>query len=267
MNFALKHFRALKWIIKNYSKINFEHKITKSSDVCIESEVFHGPLLYSTDGLATSNCPAFLNTERFKKAYAAASATNPWENFTLQWRVYLVCFFADSVKNLEGDFVECGVNTGAFSRAIIDYINFPSTGKKFYLFDTFEGMVESQITREEMEVGIGHYLNNYRNVYDEVVKTFSPFNVQVVKGIVPESLIHFKGDKVCYLSIDMNVVEPEIKAFEFFWDKVVSGGVIILDDYGFPQHVNQRLAFDKLVKKYNVDILCLPTGQGIIFKP
>jgi hypothetical protein len=136
-----------------------------------------------------------------------------------------------------------------------------------YLFDTFEGMVESQISAAEMEVGIGHYLKNYRNVYEEVKSTFLPFNVEVVKGVVPQSLISYKGEKVCYLSIDMNVVEPEIKAFEFFWDKIVSGGVVILDDYGFPQHINQRLAFENLAKEYRFEILCLPTGQGVIFKP
>ena len=58
----------------------------------------------------------------FMKAYQAAAATKPWEGFTLQWRVYIVCWFANYVKHLEGDFVECGVNTGAYSKAVIEYI-------------------------------------------------------------------------------------------------------------------------------------------------
>jgi hypothetical protein len=64
----------------------------------------------------------------------------------------------------------------------------------------------------------------------------------------------------------MNSVEPEIAAATFFWDKVVKGGVVILDDYGFPLHINQKIAFDRFVLERGQSILCLPTGQGIIIK-
>jgi hypothetical protein len=64
----------------------------------------------------------------------------------------------------------------------------------------------------------------------------------------------------------MNCVAPEIAAADFFWNKISVGGVMILDDYGFPQHINQKIAFDKFALEKKVEILCLPTGQGIIFK-
>jgi hypothetical protein len=64
----------------------------------------------------------------------------------------------------------------------------------------------------------------------------------------------------------MNVKEPEIAAANYFWEKVVKGGVVILDDYGFPKHIEQKLAFDQFAKEKGVEILSLPTGQGIIFK-
>ena len=61
--------------------------------------------------------------------------------------------------------------------------------------------------------------------------------------------------------------EPEIAAAHFFWDKIVPGGVVILDDYGFKGHEEQKAAFNEFAKQKNVPILQLPTGQGIIFKP
>lgn len=61
-------------------------------------------------------------------------------------------------KKLQGDFVECGVNTGAYAIAIINYINFDELDKKFYLLDTFEGLIEELITTEEKKVGIDNYL-------------------------------------------------------------------------------------------------------------
>ena len=65
----------------------------------------------------------------------------------------------------------------------------------------------------------------------------------------------------------MNVMEPEIAAANYFWDKLVSGGVMILDDYGFPAHIVQKRAFDDFAKQKKVPLLYVPTGQAIIFKP
>ena len=123
------------------------------------------------------------------------------------------------------------------------------------------------ITEAEKKAGIGVYLkDHYENVYDRVVKTFSSFNTKIIKGIVPNTLEECKADKICYLSIDMNCVEPEIAAANYFWDKLVIGGVVILDDYGFPLHIEQKKAFDIFAKEHYQSILYLPTGQGVIIK-
>lgn len=258
MNKLRIFFKRVSWFLENYRRIN-------TSDILIANN-FLGPIKYNFDSVATSNNADFLTDPKFKRAYELASQTSPWKGFNMQWRTFIVCTLAEMVKNLEGDFVECGVNTGAFSRAIIDYIEFNETGKSFYLFDTYEGLVDAQITENERKEGIGEYLSTYVPVYDQVKSTFSGFNTKVIKGIVPESLSQFAGSSVCYLSIDMNVVAPEIAAANFFWDKLVKGGVMILDDYGFPAHINQKMAFDSFAKEKGVSILYIPTGQGIIFK-
>lgn len=246
------------WFAKNFEKI-------KKDSVIFHA--IHGPAVYNADGLATSNNSDFLKDEKFLKAYNAAAATKPWEGFTSQWRFYIVCWFANYVKKLEGDFVECGVNTGAYSKAIIEYINFDSLGKTFFLLDTYEGLVPEQITDNEMQAGVGNYLKAYKNVYEQVKETFKNNNVKIIKGVVPNTLAEVNTNKVAYLSIDMNVTKPEIEAMEYFWDKMVSGGVIIHDDYGFPQHIHQKQAVDNFAISKNVPVLCLPTGQAIIFKP
>ncbi|WP_051313347.1 TylF/MycF/NovP-related O-methyltransferase [Sporocytophaga myxococcoides] len=250
----------LKWFLNNYNSIKYNSEL-------FTPEELQGPVTFFADGLITSNNCDFITEENFSKAYQLAKETNPWPNFTLQWRVYTVCWFANFVKDLDGDFVECGVNTGAYARAIIEYVKFEKLEKQFYLFDTYEGLVESMVSEKEKEAGIGGYVGFYNDVYNQVKETFAPFeNVRIVKGIVPQSLSSVKVDKICYLSIDMNCVEPEIAAAEFYWDKIVSGGVIILDDYGFPKHIEQKNAFDAFAKKKKVQILSLPTGQGIILK-
>jgi hypothetical protein len=254
-------YAKVRWVKNNLSKINYASELKQP-----EQSHFHGPITYDTDGLKTSNNCDFIKEPRFAKAYAIAAATKPWDNFTLQWRTYIVCWLANHVKSVEGDFVECGVNTGAYSKAVISYINFNSLGKTFYLLDTYEGMVEELVSEEELNAGVNVYFGTYKNVYEQVIDTFKDDNVEIIKGAVPDTLEQCHATKLAYLSIDMNCVAPEIAAANFFWDKISDGGVMILDDYGFPQHINQKIAFDKFALERGVEILCLPTGQGIVFK-
>jgi O-methyltransferase len=95
------------------------------------------------------------------------------------------------------------------------------------------------------------------------VQTFRPFpGVQLVRGVVPDTLSQVTADAICYLSLDMNNAAPEIAAAEHFWDRLVSGGIIVLDDYGWSKQINQKIAFDSFAETRNVRVLSLPTGQG-----
>jgi len=251
--------RKARWIIKNYRNIQPGSELMPN--------IFQGPVVFKADGVMTSNNCDFMKEPRFVRAYQAAEATNPWEGFNLPWRMYVVCSLAEMVKNLQGDFVECGVNTGAYARGVIEYVNFSSLGKTFYLLDTYQGLVREQITDAEYRAGVGEYLTTYKDVYKQVVDTFKPFPVKIIKGAVPGTLVQCDAERICYLSIDMNVVEPEIAAANFFWDKIVPGGVMVLDDYGFPAHIAQKKAFDQFAVEKNATLLYIPTGQAIIFKP
>lgn len=245
----------LRWFIRHYRSIRYDSELFNN---------VHGRLTFNADGLATSNNADFIREERFAKAYAAAAATNPWPGFTLQWRIHVVCWCAEQASRLDGDYVECGVNTGAYARAITEYLPFGSLGKRFHLLDTFRGIDPRFISAEEKARGIHQY--TYRDSYAEVQQTFRNFPVNIIRGSVPETLPLCDAKQICYLSIDMNNVLPEIAALEYFWGKVVKGGFILLDDYGFPQHELQKEAFDKFAFEHGHSILCLPTGQGLILK-
>lgn len=90
---------------------------------------------------------------------------------------------------------------------------------------------------------------------------------KLVRGAVPATLEAFPLDRrVAYLSIDMNIVMPEIAAIEFFWDRMTPGGIVLLDDYGWATHAAQRAAFDVFARAHDTMILSVPTGQGIMIR-
>jgi O-methyltransferase len=92
-------------------------------------------------------------------------------------------------------------------------------------------------------------------------------NVEVIKGRVPDVLSSLAIDRVAYLHIDMNIAAPEVAAAEHFWDRLVSGAVVVLDDYGSMAHVEQKMGLDEFARARGVTILTLPTGQGLLIRP
>lgn len=231
------------------------------------SRLLWGAATYNNDGLVTVHNADFMREPRFANAYAAGKATGSWSGDPI-WRAYIYCWAVQLASALDGDFVECGVNRGGYALTSMTYVGFENLDKHFYLLDTFQGLDDRYITEEEREAGIVASNWDYDDCYDDVVRTFAPYaNVNIIRGTVPDTLPEVTSTKIAFLSIDLNNRDPEIAAANYFWDKLVSGAIIILDDYGWRRHIEQKIAFDQFAKEHNVSILSLPTGQGLIIKP
>lgn len=224
-------------------------------------------MTYCKDGLATIHNTDFLERTPFREAYYHALKSGcwegPWGKADPQYRAYVVCWAAMRGAGLDGDFVECGVYKGGYSRTAMDYIGFKGMPNRlFYLLDTFCGIPESCFV-----LGEKYHDHRYQDSFAWVQHFFSEFpNVRLVRGMVPDTLALVKAEKICYLSIDMNVTAPEIAAAEYFWDRLVPGGIIVLDDYGWKGHELQKQAFDEFAQKRGEEILAFPTGQGLLIK-
>lgn len=207
--------------------------------------------------------PGFLKDPAFLRAYARALEQEPGTK--TRWRAHVNNWAGSYAMSLPGDFVECGVNKAFFSRSIMTYVDFQDRRDKiFYLFDTYAGIVEEQVGEQETAA----YKNEYEDTYKFVANTFKDHsNVRVVRGVVPEILSTMPIDRVAYLSVDMNVAVPEKAALEYFWPRLVPGGIIVLDDYAFPGRSEQQKVADEFAQNKGVKVLTLPTGQGIIIKP
>jgi O-methyltransferase len=239
----------------------------KQAEEIISNIGLHGESFrFFEDGLYTIHNADFLEDSRFANAYRAGEATGSWRGWKLRWRAYIVCWCAEWATALDGDFIECGVNKGGNARMIIEYLGDENKARAFYLLDTFQGFSEELLLPEEKRNIVGRH--HYPNCLQEVRATFAPYsNVHIIPGVVPGTLVKIQAQRIAFLSIDMNCVVPEIQAATQLWDRVVPGGVIILDDYGFSQHYLQKKAFDQFAHSKGIRVLSLPTGQGLMFKP
>lgn len=180
----------------------------------------------------------------------------------------MCCWAAAHGTQLEGDFVECGVSTGITSRAVVEYLKFNTSDKRFFLFDTFKGIPEGQASAGELPLARSKNERHYFDCFEEVKATFAAFdNVRLVRGEVPDSLTDVDIAKVSYLHIDMNIAVPKVAAVNHFWGKLTTGAAVVFDDYASMAHVEQKEALDAFARAKGVTILPMPTGQGLLIKP
>jgi hypothetical protein len=216
----------------------------------------------------------FIRDQRFLRSYQLGMQSGhrfcppDMKDLHIEWRVHVALWAAMHGAQLGGDFVECGVNTGMMSVPICDYLDFGRLDKKFWLFDTYEGIPVEQMSAEERGMGREKLNEVYPDCYERAKANFSRWpNAVLVRGRVPDTLNDVPIERVSYLSIDMNIVEPEIAAITHFWPKLSPGAVVLLDDYGWNAHQLQADAMDEFAQSVGVPILSLPTAQAIMVKP
>jgi O-methyltransferase len=228
---------------------------------------------YAADGFGVrKKYVPFLNDTRFNEAWQETMEVNAnlWGDAVpdIRWRCHICAWAAQNCLRLDGDFAEFGVNTGILSSMILKTTGFASSDKRFFLFDTFAGVPEDMATDAEkihvQEMNATIYSHDILTI---AKKVFSPFdNVEFVIGRLPESLGASGLGKIAYASIDLNSVVAEMAVAEHIWERMTPGGMIVLDDYGFGGHEEQREAWDQFAANNNRVILAVPTGQGILMK-
>lgn len=190
-----------------------------------------------------------------------------------EWRVHIALWAAKTALKTTGDFVECGVNAGFISSAIMEGLDWNSLGRRFFLIDTFTGPVPGQYTDAEVKRGrlqiaeealaAGAYVTDL----ERVRRNYAEWpDVRIVRGAIPEVLPSAGIGGVAFLHIDMNCAYPETEALTFFWPKMASGGMVLLDDYAYLGHEEQAKAMDEAAGGLGSNILSLPTGQGLLMK-
>jgi hypothetical protein len=228
---------------------------------------------YSHDGLFTMHSDHFRRDEAFRAAYARGVEAGQGVDPGIEWRVHVALWAASTASRAAGDFVECGVNAGVVSSAIMQWLDWRNSGKRFYLIDTFSGPVFSQYSPREIDRGrdaaaksalaAGAYVTDI----ERVRANFAEWpNALVVQGTVPDVFETLRLEEVAFLHLDMNCALPEKAALEFFWSRLSPGGIVLLDDYTYFGHDSQREAIDSVSARLGFKVLALPSGQGLIMK-
>jgi hypothetical protein len=174
------------------------------------------------------------------------------------WRRYILCCAAFHAVHLDGDFVECGALYGTGVKTVIDYFGKHKFIKPFWVYDTFDtNPVE------------GHaFPGQEEGLYEQVQERFAGYDqVRLIKGLLPDTLAQQSPCQIAYLHIDLNKAEFEIAVLEALFDRIVPGGVLILDDYEWSGiYRQQKIQEDTWLSARHYRVFPLPTGQGLVLK-
>jgi len=199
----------------------------------------------------------YLEDEQFLQDYLRFDRVN-FHSFD---RKYFLRELVKMIVPLNSDTAECGVFHGASSYLICSVMQ-GQPGRKHHLFDSFEGL-------SQPESGDGNYWSKGDlNVDIDTVKSnLSEFNfVEYHKGWIPDTFAEAKQTNFSFVHIDVDLYQPTYDSVAFFYDRMVKGGVILCDDYGFTSCHGATRAFDEFFSDKPECIVNVPTGQAFVIK-
>ena len=243
-----------------FSSTNLEKNnlLNLATDILKEnySRHFIGDKLFVAD-----RAMGFFDDEKFTRVFKEIAKAPIYQG--MAWRIHTLVWAVKSVMHLQGDLVECGVFRGFKSDFLCRYFEIDSLNKKFWLFDTFEGMCEKYSDGSPIDKAE----HNKPQLYEFVQERFSNYqNVNICKGVVPDIFDVTVPERVIFLHLDMNSYLAETGALEILWPKMPIGAVVILDDYGFYEFKAQKENEDKWFEERGQFVLELPSGQGLVVK-
>ena len=171
--------------------------------------------------------------------------------------------------SVDGDFVECGVFRGASS--MLAALSLRAQGvehKDLYLYDTFAGMPPPTeqdrdfggrcVEQARGDLGVSSVSDMYAASLDEVkthmaLTGYSAHRIRYVVGKVEDTIPKVVPDKISILRLDTDWYESTYHELVHLYPLLVSGGVLIIDDYGHWQ--GARRAVDQYLAESGARIL------------
>jgi len=169
-------------------------------------------------------------------------------------------------NDIEGCIVECGVWKGGSMMAAL--LALREKNRNIYLYDTFEGMSEPTNKDESYKNESAKEAYLTKNEYwkriecysalDEVKNNIHNINypkdkINFIQGKVEETIPEIIPEKIAVLRLDTDWYESTMHEMVHLFPKLVTGGVIIIDDYGHWKGCKK--AVDEYISKNNIKLL------------
>jgi hypothetical protein len=199
----------------------------------------------------------YLDDREFLAYYERFEGTSNYHSLD---RKYTLAELLKLIGRLPGDTAECGALRGASSYLIARSI--AGSGKRHHIFDSFSGL-----SKPAAEDG-SYWLESDLAVDESVIrKNLKEFEcVSFYKGWIPERFHEISDRRFCFVHIDVDLYQPTLDSLEFFYPRMVPGGLIVCDDYGFRTCPGARNAVNGFFEDKPEAVISLTSGQGLVIR-
>jgi len=154
-------------------------------------------------------------------------------------------------ENLPGCVVECGVYQGRSLAAIAAKLKALGSKRSIFGFDSFDGLPEPSAEdyvadpRLNQKARRGYFGDTLLELVQSQVKTIGyKGEITLVPGWFNDTLPCF-DEQIALLFLDCDFYDSYVVALNSLWDKVVLGGIVILDEYESQKYPGARRAVDE----------------------
>jgi len=142
---------------------------------------------------------------------------------------------AETCARLPGAVAEVGVYSGGS----LLWLSGMYPKKSIYGIDTFEGMPPVSEEDKHKQGDFGDV--NYEKVRDALAKRCP--NVILLKGFFPDDVVGKLPEEFAMIHVDCDIYTSVRDCCEFFWPRLVPGGMMVFDDPGMPSCPGAAKAF------------------------
>ena len=161
----------------------------------------------------------------------------------------------DAMKSDGTNIAEVGAYHGGNSLIALLHLAGQSKRPPFYIFDSFEGFPDLSAFDPHHKKK-GDY--KIEGTFDNIRDTLSIFpNARVIKGFVPETFSQLPtNEQYGLVFYDCDLYEPARSTFEYFWDRIIPGGFLMIHDYVAEEsgYTGVKQATDEFFKGKNVPV-------------
>jgi hypothetical protein len=198
--------------------------------------------------LSGHKCPRKLEALRQARSHAEPLLSND--------EMFFLHELGRAQSALDGDFAEFGVYQGCSARLLCEV----KGDRALHLFDTFGGLPAPN-EQEGRVFAEGHFGATLENVR----KSLSSYsNVHFHPGLFPATAKGLEDRRFSLLHLDVDLEESTQAGLEFFYDRMLPGGIIITHDYSIIPGVAD--AFTRFMRDKPETIIELPTTQAMLIK-
>lgn len=175
-------------------------------------------------------------------------------------RMFFLQSLLGLVGNLPGDVAECGTYRGA---SAVLLCRGTDDGRCIHLFDSFEGL--SPPDPQDSGAWQAGDLAASPEFVESRLRQWRD-RVRVHAGWIPDRFEDVSDRTFCFVYVDVDLYQPTLDSLEFFYPRLVPGGLMLFDDYGIASCPGQKKAVDEFLATRPEQVVHVPTGQGFFLK-